>query len=425
MLGDYILNTILGFCTISSAVKNMFQTTGLVGELTPTARTYSDDIQQVYGNGHVLDIFSAKDTAGGRINVDSLTANGENVLLMVVELLVANGTLLNPSNKTPLINKVLLSMGGKVKWFDYTDHVTDGSLTVPALFEVKFMVGTIETYAKIWLKESVFRIQYPEYKIIVIPPLANIDDLLLTDTQLMSRFVAEDGLRALPTKVFSAQQNYPATAAIEYTSTRSTGFTVPWHVLCYGAEGQHPDLIKAAIEEYVVANSTLPIAAWKEVYPDIWYRPEALVMPFWDSVAIPNLSTETAIQSSVFDIGQITTVNDLDPMASSDRFLGSKTAFTTYPMNNLGICIKLTNDYGTQGKSFKDLYPDYLPVPSSHVLFNRQGSKTRAWSIFMEDLLIVAKDPTYYTQKARRIVRNGRTYAAGSFGQILWLVTLP
>jgi hypothetical protein len=72
-----------------------------------------------------------------------------------------------------------------------------------------------------------------------------------------------------------------------------------------------------------------------------------------------------------------------------------------------------------------ELFPDYVPVPSTSQDFNRMTERTRNWVLFLQALLVAAETATLYSsvpQNLRKQQRDGVLYVSSMFENINYLV---
>jgi hypothetical protein len=75
----------------------------------------------------------------------------------------------------------------------------------------------------------------------------------------------------------------------------------------------------------------------------------------------------------------------------------------------------------------KTLFPDYIPVPTSSVDFNRMSIATREWILQMVELIQIAETATEYSSiqnPIRRVYRDGLLYVTRIINEVNYLVAV-
>ena len=198
-----------------------------------------------------------------------------------------------------------------------------------------------------------------------------------------------------------------------------------WPAIVYGETGDNADSIQDALIHYVLANSAHTQAQWETIFPDLFKRNEFLFYPRWDKIAIANLTTSAALYSSAVDpvemLAFAKTVWSTTPASWIEANL------TVLPFDYKGITLLALN--GTTNKVGKQklmsLYPDYLPVSTNSLDFNRMAIATRNWILMMVGLLKEAETADEYSTLEApmyKLKRNNRLYIARAYEGANYLV---
>jgi len=76
-------------------------------------------------------------------------------------------------------------------------------------------------------------------------------------------------------------------------------------------------------------------------------------------------------------------------------------------------------------RKITDLFPDYIPIPTSSIDFNRMQVRTRDWLILLETVLMIAETANEFTSvptNLRRIKRGDTLYISALYNNINYLV---
>ena len=88
--------------------------------------------------------------------------------------------------------------------------------------------------------------------------------------------------------------------------------------------------------------------------------------------------------------------------------------------------VVLNGNTNVDGKKvFREMFPDYIPVPNTSHDFGRMTSTTQDWVLRMIELLVVAETATAHSpipSHVRRVVRQGVIYICSIYDNINYLV---
>jgi hypothetical protein len=272
----------------------------------------------------------------------------------------------------------------------------------------------------IWFHDEAFRNQYDEYEIKVVSPLPSLDTFFQS-TNAIATALAEETMDKLMVRVELAKEGYPETmvrvfrfAYIDPNNPDLT-FDVNWPVVIYGAAGDHIDAVKDAIIDYLENNSSHTLQEWQVIFPDIFKRTEFIIVPQWNNIAIPNMLTNTGMYSQVLKPSEFI------------NYAISKIAFypqayvqlNTYGLPSIykSLLLALTNGQNNVDglKDFREVYPDYIPIPSTSLDFNRMSLKTQEMSRWLYDMTVYAEQMNRYSflpVGMKRIWRGDKYYLA-------------
>lgn len=407
------MQRIYGYIQTPSVLNNAEGGTAPFGEMNSVSRTFSSDIQEHHRQDRVYNIFTAiKD------NVRHTLTEQELLLLDVILDVFRNNT---GKSTAQLITSALAAGVGAVTDIAVHDSVQISGVSWP----IDISITTSEAEYRFWMTNEAFQEGYPDTRFVVVPPVDQVDDLLGTVTSL-KRVLTDERRDKQSELVFQAQQGAPATRVVTLRFRRedSSGIIyVPFNVLVYGIKGLHDELLKEAIEAYILAHTALPTLAWKTVYPEIWYRPEGLVILSNQTPAIPNLSINSSLFSPVITRAEETALLNSSSLARSEKFRNTQFQTVPFPFNHLALLINITNG-SEETLGFKTLFPDYINVPSSHQDFIRMGALTRGWIVMMESLILAAMLNKLMLPEQRFIYRDTKRYVTASYARITWLIAV-
>lgn len=282
----------------------------------------------------------------------------------------------------------------------------------------------------IWLADEAFADQYAGYDITVIPPLPELNDFFKPFSQV-SALLDQVSISELGARVQAAKDRHPETVVrwmefefvnrIDRTVKRKTA----WGILVYGKEGDYDDAIKDAITDWLVKNSSYNYEQWELIFPDIFKRTEVIVIPRWDKLAVQNYTDLSSLYSSMLNMKEAITFTKSMINFYDQSHTEAETYLTFHPYKTISLSITNGNNNADGKKDFKQVYWDYLPIPSMSNDFARQHLATQRMSLFLGEILVFAETATTITPLPngfRRLTRGGLFFVASIHNGINFLV---
>ena len=425
----YIIN---GFASITPQANNAIGAVAPLGELSPLARTYSKE--KAYFAAANLGIvefvsFDCRDLDGDLAVVPNTFATNVLEVINWVYLQGLNGAL--NDSETTAASLINTQFSASISDLSVGTMKSNGAVWLPTWLEWSFATGGAGNKIKIWFADEEFKGQYPNYEIIVIPPIDNLDSFFSTYAavkQLLdSRSVSELG-----TLINAARGEFPETLfrIDEYDWVNplnaSIKLTTNWTVLIYGIAGNNIDIIKATIIDYILANSTHDRDEWKELFPSLFISTEFIITPFWNRYSIPNMTEAAGLYSPTFKPSDIVdyltlTATDYNPTHLTFAGRGSVVTYKSLAFAAVG------NPENVDGLNiFTEKFPDYIAVAPTSLDFFRMSPDTQAFVNLLNAMLPVAEAMTEFSTIPviyNRIWRDGIMFLGASLDGVLYLVT--
>lgn len=425
------MQSIQGFVIKSSRVSNEAGVVAENFELSPYAKTYSREIgwyQHESYPGDTLSVFKAVNTETGEPYVlpDDLVKE----ILSVTETVVAYMAVHSyPYLVSDLHSTVSAAFQGKIESFAIGTLKAGSTETMPDRL-MWTSLSFPNTTIKIWLNNDAFENQYSDYEIVTVAPFDQLDAFFrpygtvvsdlnaMTVPALMERVMkVRAGIPESTIRVYDFEfhnPNNPTQSSVSY-----------WAVIVYGKNGDNVDAIKDTIIKTILENSSHPQEEWEVIFPDIFLRTEFLLCPRWDKIAIPNLTALSSLYSSV--------VEPLEAVAFAKHVWATIPAIwiesnlSVIPFDYKALIVEILNGQkNVTGKTdWKVLFPDYVPVSTSSLDFNRMSEKTREWLLVIQEMLVIAETMTEYTSVAnpyRRVIRDNVLYVGTVVDNVNYLV---
>ena len=307
--------------------------------------------------------------------------------------------------------------------------VDGGTLSLPEWISWNYS-GSGGASIKIWLADQAFQAQFDEYEIVVIPPLTDIDVLFGTYTNIkiaLEYRTTEMMFNQIQDAKAGHPETYLRSLRIDYVppNVNQAALRADWSVLIYGQAGDNVDAISEAIVNYILSHSTHPRSQWETILPSLFRKLEFVVMPRWDKYAIEDRAIQSGIYSSMNSPKEVSIYlkNKID--FYSDAHIEDNTTVLPYPYKGLSLCIVNGVSNAESNRTIATLFPDYIPVLTSSLDFNRMADDTQEWSKMIEALLLVAETATTTSSVAngmRKTTRDGKLYISKVFNNINYLV---
>lgn len=401
--------TFSAFVEIPALADNAIERIAKFGELSVKARTFTKDVRNfvdktAYPNIEITS-FAILDDASRPIVSPPLELS--NVALNLSNFLYtqySNNAIPLPSSKATLVAAIGNTISGitSIKVGDILESGTPGKRLIDYV-RYDVVIANKLWRVTLWFSDAKFRLQYPLYDIVVIPPLGDISRLIDTPATVME---ALDSITvdytinriAAITNEHSATTVYTHTVKWHDLAGSNTRIDTKWTVVIYGSAGNDLDLIKDAIRKYLGDNSTSD--KWPSIFPDLYSENEFLLMPFWGLLATPTDGYDDGLYSSIVNLSDVDfQANRLIPasfMSVINREELKKQYIGLLASNYRGIQIMTIGNPNNVGGQiiFKTMYPDYMSVSSDKPDFARMSTKTQEFVLKMLETLEIARNYT-------------------------------
>lgn len=428
------MKVIQGFVTSSSKISNLPGQVSDFMEISPMALTYSKNRAEYLSTSEIprktLHVFFTKDSITGTSFVLS-EDKAERVFTAIkhVEDYFASQALNFSSSR---FTAYVLAYCA-----DFMQSFKHGNIFNSILPEwVSWVENDADaTEVRIWLRNEAFESQFANYEITVIPPVQDLNDFFgqyasfssvlkartihdfIEDVQVAKGEYPETYVRSLTMKFHN--RNTAGTAAAQ-----TTDFT--WGFLIYGSAGDNIDTIKDALAEYLLSNTAHTEEEWKVILPEVFERTEFLLYPRWDLISVENSTSLSSLYRSAINLSEMTSymlahmVPDWTPAAAQSLI---EVLPFDYKAITAGVLPGISNNETT--KSLAELFPDYLPLSTSELDFNRMSIKTRNWVVLVVNAIVVAETASEYSSiqaPYRRVKRNDEIFVSFLYENINYLI---
>lgn len=419
------------FCNVSAFIKNQPNVNSPIGELTTHAATFSRNTATFHSatiGGYDLINFSSKENEQKQI---MRTAAVEQAIALVHEAvrmtLGTSGELYQDEVHRVLVQKAEALKANNVQT---GRMISDGVRWVPRWISWSDTTDSRENEHIVWLSIDDFVVDYPEYEIIVVPPVDNLDSFFFPGS------VVESTIRAItPTQMMERAENakgqnpttWRASEPYSYRDPVNTSrvIDVYWQTMGYGEAGNDPDLKRDALVSYILANSTRSREDWAVIFPDIFRRTEIVFVPMFDKYAAEARVFDHGIYSPIVDNSAVVKyARKGAPEYPMEHVIDNAQVFS-FPYRSLAIA-SIGHIENRDGKvKLTDHYPDYMSVPTTSTDYGRMSVATQQWAEKLLELIILAESWTIATRLPKgiyRVKRGERTYISATINRVLMLV---
>lgn len=427
-----------GFVNHALLANNTPGRNNAIGEISNQSLTYSRELGQyvnsVAPNITLISFLCSRDGAPVTLDTDY------EIRTMTIVQWIYNYVITTHSQiyRDVLLQQLLQNFQGKAENFDCGEIVSDGTYWCPEWVSWKDSLDTTDSdnFVKLWFADASFASQYDEFEIVVVPPLTNLDDFFKPGDQVEQLVNARTPTQWMDqiqqAKTDANGNTHPETIirndSYDYHDPLAPAHLVStnWATLIYGIAGDNIDSIKDAIIEYILNNSTHARNEWEQIFPDIFKRTEFILVPSWNTVAIPSRVVEANPIYSPF--GNLSVKNaEIASFATqypAAHINAHAVAFGhTWRSVNVGA---IGSDQNRDGLyELSQIFPDYISVPSTSTDWNRMSENTRNWAELLDRMIQVAETMGPYTSIPKdmtRLTRDGKLYIVSSYGNIHYLV---
>lgn len=420
----YILKSFMG---MPSLEDNRPNTTAPFGELTTQARTYTRDIRTYSGTVYpdvVNNVFHCVDDMLVRVEP---SAGFSNELLALGQWVFEQHkakVIPNNANKEAFI----VAIGNQFKTMSAISigEILRGDqpdLYMPNYIQFKILDVNKQYQVTIWFAGATFDIEYDEYEVFVVPPLPDINDLIGSKPAVFEK-IRNQLTSVTINKIQEIRGDKPETGLLTLDLTWhdpddfNAMMLTTWTAVIYGPAGMDREAIKDAIRDYIADNSDYE--KWPEIYPELYSENEFVLLPMWDELALqPNALEHVGLYSTIVKMSKFKKIgkqflpSGYSQSTNVDKFVEDNLEIGSAVYRAIMFCTLGNPNNKGDIFSFRQLFPDYMAVPTDDADFNRMDPETQEFCLKFTDALKWAYDykptdslPIGYT----RFVRRGMHY---------------
>lgn len=427
------MNVIKGFAVYRSFVNNAPGVVADIGELAPLGYTFAKE-PRVYSSLTYPTLslvhFPSK---GSGVGFDAAIPDDQRDHILQVANLIYQKSLSNTSVIAPgeFAQYIIDQMGAAVANVTVGGQVVSGNRSIVEWIQWNNTAVDNTNINKLWFVNSSFLGQFDEYDFTVIPPFTPVTQFfgqpadvktLLASRNYNQQTQAVDDARAGTSETFLWGNEYNYVNPVNANDKTPAKFAV----LGYGEAANNIDLIKQAIVDYLLGNSTQTRDQWKAILPDLFLRTEVMLFPQWGTMAIENVAGgNNGIYSPIQLLQTVLTQVQNDATGYDPTYVQGNAQIWTFPYMSISIA-SIGSSENRDGKTkLSDWFPDYFFTPNTSADFNRMSLDTQGWFNMLMAMLPIARDmtsgstiPNGYT----RVVRGTKMYLAKSYDDVQFLI---
>lgn len=426
---------IKGFVTIEDYIANRRDTISPIGEISTYSLTYAEDKEIYLGgvnNRYVLYSFSSVYENGTLIEVPEAFRSQIFSITEWLRTEASGETSINSSQiLCDRLNEHFAEVAGNFEAGDLIELT--GARKFPERLKWKNKSIPITSHGHlneitIWFSDAAFASQYDEYKLIVVPPIDSLDDFFLAKDRVASLVSARTLSKTL-LKISDAKGSNPETLLVSedyvYVARDGTKINTSWTVLIYGKQGNDKDVIRQAIKNHLLRNSSHAETEWRSAFPDLYTNSEFFIYPRWHNVAIPERLLYSGTYSSVISLNkELGYLKLRHPEYNAEHIHTNAQAFSCN-YKSISVIALGGKDNKNNEYAITDVYPDLINVPFTDTMFDIMSEETRNWITEIEAMVIIAERATNYTSiptRMKKLERNGILYISQRLGNHDFLV---
>lgn len=430
------MNIIKGFAVNRSYINNNPGVVSDIGELSPIGFTYAKEPRiyslQTYPTVSLVHFPTKGSEVGTQAPIpDNQRTHILKVIGAIYDKSLSVTAVIPPGDFLSHLQSV---MGGEIADVSIGGSVVSGNRSIIEWVQWRNTAVAASNVNKVWFSNSAFEGQFDEYEITVIPPFQPVNQFFSPALDVKALLAARSYQQEME-DIQLARNNSAETvlwgSAFNYVNPLNKLDLTPAKFACLinGGAGNNSDIIRQAIVDYLLANSSYTVAEWKTVLPDLFARTEFMLFPQYDRVAIENIvGGNNAIYSPILDVAPVIEKMVADSYQYNPAHIRANAQFGAYPYMSIGVG-SIGHNENREGKFKLDQwFPDYFFTNTGSPDFNRMSKKTQGWVLMITEMFRIARDLTTGSTVPNgysRTTRGNKLFLAKSYDNVQYLVASP
>lgn len=427
------MSILKGFAEITRLIDNNPSKVAKVGELSADSKTFVKDYLTYTNVDHPGLLFLAMQSLNDSLVPATPSVTQTKAMLDVIAFTYARATAneLGP-DKDSFSHRFAITFLNEFKLLASGPHILSESKWYPTSVTFCPIGREGEDVWTVWFADQSFNHEFDVSVLHIIPPVDNLDLFFNTPFNVQT-------LLDTRTPVMTMDRIDTIRGTAPYTVLRMDPFDwidpnsginkiqTHWTVIIYGRAGDNLDSVKDAIVKHILANTNRTVEEWANIFPDIFRSTEFIITPNYHLQGVPDQNFERGMYSAVSNYK-----DSLKLVERLSKGVGYTPGHIDQTLTNIptlyrSVAVNLIpgpeNRVGY--KNFRDLYGDYVNVPTSHIDYMKMRVKTRFFVQLLTDMLEHAEQMTPSTLVPTgydRIERDGVWYLGKSTLDALYLV---
>lgn len=426
------MKTLSAFMSMSAINNNVPGMTSPIGELSRESGTFAKEVG-LYGKPDYPDVrlhsFDCRDDDTmvplAPAYVTAILALGQ---WMYTRAITGNFN----ADKDSCQQKINADFSSTIEIQSIGSMRTNGNYWLPEFLFFKVLGQPDDNVMRIWFSDPAFQAQCDVYEIVVIPVVESLDDLhkdRLTVQNLLSNVTVTGMLEKAAVLTAGYPETYLPAKNYDWVDRNdpTVRYPTPWTVAIYGAAGNNPDVIRQALVDYILENSSYPREDWELIYPDLFRPTEFYIAPIWDRYSLPNQVITAGMFSPTIPYRHMMDYVKQLVAGVTDEFLVEN--MTAVSLNYKGLMFMSVGNPHNRYDAFRfdELWPKYINLSTMHADFDRIPPNTKTFILFLINLVHLAEEATEYSKLPvgiSRMERDGIAYLAASHDDVMYLVAI-
>jgi len=353
-------------------------------------------------------------------SVANLTSDQQSAVFSILECIYTQDTQTHDQIETILSSDSLYTGYVENSYFTSTEYTTakliqsDGSVKSYKFanwIEFEFLTDEVDLVFHLWISNQAFSTQYPYVTITSV--IAPYDLNVLTDPATLLQQGVLSILQNSPTYVFGKtniettlrDQNGIYTFNTTYCVDTRTSVTIPFALAYCGAKTPSSLDCRAAIRDYLEANTTLSPDDLKILFPDVYVNCRFYIVPLYDKY---NSRAGKDYYPSVWNIGKLQSVASKVYSDYTEEFRKNYLEALTNAQSKM-LLLVLPDPNNTNLFSVRTAHPTYQDYSSQEPGFKYMDGNTQEFSIKLNEAMAIVNGVAA-TGRYQQTESGGNTY---------------
>lgn len=422
---------IKGFIKIAALANNTPNNTSVLGELSNASSTYSTEKgKYVSANSQNVQLetyHSVKDD----VAVATPAALYTHILEVAQWLYIKSVSGAVTDDQETCRSLLLAQYPNTIVDLEVGEMMNAKSNWLPAYMTWTFVDADLgENTIRVWFADLAFATQYDEYEHTVISMITDLDKFMET-IKTVKPLVESFDLSSFDDRVQELADDNPYTYRVtdKYTwhdrEDDTAQLTTYWTVLIHGVAGKNPLLIKQAIADYILANSSYTKSEWAKVFPDIFTSTEFTIIPMWHMLSVADKTPAGQLYSPIVPYNVSLALGKKYSLYDISGHVESKLAFTSIQYKSMSALSCAGPENRTGINFINDAIEDYATLSTQSGDFDRMSPKATGFVRLLLAAVIAAEsldEYTYLDVELARVVKGDYTYVSFEYDNVLYMV---